>query len=351
MRNGVCPEAGRKWPRRGPPLGPPPLQRTGKVGSIGAEVGKASRAVQSCTVREITLRPRVSVQNQSNFHLGASAEERQVSAGRMGPVPGHAPKWAWSAPCPASLQVWWLAGGQRTRPSLPFLLSTSSLQLLCRCTLSRLSSVPAEGVPPTPLPPELLTALRILSREHSGLEDLLSVSGVGVVLQKAGLRGGGPQSGFRDKDKLEIDSACGERVCASGCGERVCASGCASGCVLVGVLVDVVRGCVLVGVGCCWGWGGVGCWWVWSGVMLSVVIAGGPPSKVLGGLTATLTNQLLAHFRPTFHSPSPPSLLLSPLQLSLRRSSACSTLSSTTDTLQPCAGEGLGLLVEGRGCL
>ena len=66
--------------------------------------------------------------------------------------------------------------------------------------------MPAEGAPPTPLPLELLTALRILSREHSGLDDLLCVEGVGVVLKKAGLRGGAAQSGFGEKEKLEIDS-------------------------------------------------------------------------------------------------------------------------------------------------
>ena len=66
--------------------------------------------------------------------------------------------------------------------------------------------MPAEGAPPTPLPLELLTALRILSREHSGLDDLLCAEGVGVVLKKAGLRGGAAQSGFGEKEKLEIDS-------------------------------------------------------------------------------------------------------------------------------------------------
>lgn len=49
-------------------------------------------------------------------------------------------------------------------------------------------------------------ALRILSREHSGLNDLLCAEGVGVVLKKAGLKGGAAQSGFGEKEKLEIDS-------------------------------------------------------------------------------------------------------------------------------------------------
>lgn len=109
------------------------------------------------------------------------------------------------------------------------------LQLFCRCALSRLSTVPAEGAPPTPLPLELLTALRIVSRECSGLDDLLCGEGVGVVLQRAGLRGGAVQSGFGEKDKLEIDSAC---ACTNPCMSR--------------------WGCLL-----CWGWD--------SGVVLSVV--------------------------------------------------------------------------------
>ena len=244
---------------------------------------------------------------------------------------------------------------------------SSSLQLLCRCTLSRLSSVPAEGVPPTPLPPELLTALRILSREHSGLEDLLSVNGVGVVLQKAGLRGGAPQSGFRDKDKLEIDSACGERVCASGCGVGWCAGGCAV--VWCGVLVGVercgVRG-VLVGVGwdgvvvggCGVGWGGVLVGVVWCGVLVGVVwcdviscVSQWSTQQGLGRADSNTDQSAPCTLQTNLPSPSLPSPLLSPIQLSLRRSSACSTLSSTTNTLQPCAGEGVGLLVEGWGCL
>ena len=56
-----------------------------------------------------------------------------------------------------------------------------------------------------------------MSRERSGLDDLLCAEGVGVVLQRAGLRGGAAQSGFGEKDKLEIDSACARTTPCLGC--------------------------------------------------------------------------------------------------------------------------------------